>query len=178
MSLCEWINAGLGVKCTHHSNSPVHPIQAHTGRCQETHSGHGHTPLYTELRDIETSIIELIHTCSAYNIIKAPIKSVMKSTETTADRKWPIKLNTQYLPNTIKGLNLNHGTHIQHPSPLLDTRPNDFCRRLTLWSTSLFITELYFLQWAVISWLSREGTSSKSLLIWSGSALSYSNALI
>lgn len=36
----------------------------------------------------------------------------MKSTKITAERKWPIKLNTQYLLNTIKGLNLSSGAHI------------------------------------------------------------------
>lgn len=50
----------------------------------------------------------------------------MKTTKITAERKWAIKLNTQYLPNTIRGLNLSHGTHIQHPSPLLDAGLNDF----------------------------------------------------
>lgn len=50
----------------------------------------------------------------------------MKYAKTTADREWPIKLNTQYLPDIIKGLNLYRGTHIQHPSPLIDTGLNDF----------------------------------------------------
>lgn len=50
----------------------------------------------------------------------------MKITKITAVTKWPIKSNTQYLLNTIKGLNLSHGTHIQHKSLQLDTRLNDF----------------------------------------------------
>lgn len=50
----------------------------------------------------------------------------MKYAKTTADREWLIKLNTQYLPDIIKGLNLYCGAHIQHPSPLIDTGLNDF----------------------------------------------------
>lgn len=50
----------------------------------------------------------------------------MKYAKATADREWPIKLNTQYLPDIIKGLNLYRGTHIKHPSPLIDTRLNYF----------------------------------------------------
>lgn len=51
-----------------------------------------------------------------------------------------------------------------------------FFRRLTLWSTSLFITWLNFPQRAFIC--RREGTSCKSSLIWLASALSYSYALM
>lgn len=53
-----------------------------------------------------------------------------------------------------------------------------FFRRLTLWSTSLFITSLYFLQWAAISGLIHEGTGCKSALIWLASVISYSYALM
>lgn len=53
-----------------------------------------------------------------------------------------------------------------------------FFRRLTLWSTSLFITLLYFLQWAAISRLIHEGRGCRSLLIWLASALSYGYALM
>lgn len=49
-----WLNAGLGVKCTHHWSSPAPPTQARTGTCLETRSGRGRTPPCTELRHTHT----------------------------------------------------------------------------------------------------------------------------
>lgn len=67
----------------------------------------------------------------------------MKSTKITAKRKWSIKLNIEYRPNTIKGLNLNRGTHIRHPSPGLGTGLNDVWEIDSLVNTSVYHI-LYF----------------------------------